>query len=341
MPVIIPPAAEFARIPSSRISVVVQGPIIRDPSDDRTPTSVCLQSIAKHLPEAEVILSTWEGSDLEGIGPYHKLVTSPDPGGIWNYVKRRHNNVNRMIRSTSGGIAAASREYCLKFRTDLHLLDDRICCIDASAPRNGAYALFGAPMTTTSYYVRDPAVIPMSFHPSDIVQFARTSDLAEFWDQPLVDASQLMRPDGPIMSVFGRYAGFTPIRLVPEQVVTLQWLEKRGVHVGLTDMFDTSFDAFRIWEQVMLANFRVIDAEQSGVAFYARLRRKKFFAAKANFNESRYALVGLHQSALALRLRWLSALFSKYARCFIYYRYYRKLWSTYRLYREWTRQHAA
>jgi hypothetical protein len=173
------------------------------------------------------------------------------------------------------------------------------------------------------------------------VQFGRTTDLAEFWDQPLVDPAQLMRPDGPIMSIFGRYAGFTPIRLVPEQVVTLQWLKKRGVQITLADMFDTSFDAFRVWEGVMLGNFRLIDARRSGVAFYARLRRKKFFASKANFNELRYARVGLRQSAWSLRLRWLSALFSKYVRCFIYYRYYRKLWNTYRLYREWNRKRIA
>jgi hypothetical protein len=339
-PVMIPPVAEFSRISSERISVVVQGPIVRDSPDDKPTTNMCLQSIARHLPQAEVVLSTWEGSDLEGIGPFDKLVTSVDPGGIWNYVKRRHNNVNRMIRSTSSGIAQASREYCLKFRTDLHLTSDAICRVDASEARDMPYTLFSVPVTTTSYYVRDPAVIPMAFHPSDIVQFGRTADLAEFWTQSLVDATQIMRPNGPIMSIFGRYAGFTPIRLVPEQVVTLQWLEKRGIHVGLTDMFDVSFEAFRIWEQVMLKNFRLIDAERSGVAFHARLRRKKFFAAAANFNESRFARVGLQQGALALRWRWLSAIFSKYVRCFIYYRYYRKLWNTHRLYREWNRQRA-
>jgi hypothetical protein len=337
-PIIIPSVREFRPISSERISVVIQGPVIRDRIDDRPTTDECLRSIREYLPDAEIILSTWEGADTSRLAGYDKLVTSGDPGGIWNYVKRRYSNVNRMIRSTSAGLRVASREYCLKFRTDLRLTSNMICRVDDTATQGGRYSLFSVPMTTTNYYVRDPSVIPMIFHPSDIVQFGLTRDLTEFWEQPLVDPNWLVRKKRPVMSVFGRYAGFTPMRFVPEQVVTLQWLAKRGVSVILKDIFDTSFDAYRIWEEVMLRNFRLIDADSSGVAFHSRLQRKKFFTDRANFNEVTFAKLGRERSTLQLWIRWASALFSKYVRCFFYVRYYRRLWKTYRLYRAWLRQ---
>ena len=49
----------------SDISVVVQGPIERTTEKNITGT-VC-ESIRKILPGAEIILSTWEGNDTQGI----------------------------------------------------------------------------------------------------------------------------------------------------------------------------------------------------------------------------------------------------------------------------------
>ncbi len=50
---------------SKDISVVVQGPIFGRPGDDyeKQITLHCLESIKKVLPESEIILSTWKGSE--------------------------------------------------------------------------------------------------------------------------------------------------------------------------------------------------------------------------------------------------------------------------------------
>jgi hypothetical protein len=226
----------------------------------------------------------------------------------------------------------------LKFRTDLHLTSDRICRIDMTAAANPANRLFSVPMTITSFYVRNPAVIPMLFHPSDIVQFAQTQDLIDFWYQPMVDPTWLVRQSGPVMSIFGRYAGYTPLRLVPEQVVTHQWLAKRGIKADQPDIFDVGRASFRVWTRILFENFRIIDANESGVHFYPRLQRKKFFTASANFNESSYRRAARQQANWQITLRWLSALFSKFVRCFFYRRYYARLIKTYRLYRAWRRE---
>ena len=81
----------MSKIKSKDISVVVQGAI----NSEVTPK--CLESIRKYLPEAEIILSTWEGSDVVGLD-YDKLVLNKDPG---TFIYKRsngaitENNMNR------------------------------------------------------------------------------------------------------------------------------------------------------------------------------------------------------------------------------------------------------
>lgn len=55
------------------ISVIVQGAI------NKNETIKCLQSIRHYLPGAEIILSTWEGSNITDLD-YDNLILSKDPG---------------------------------------------------------------------------------------------------------------------------------------------------------------------------------------------------------------------------------------------------------------------
>ena len=64
------------------ISVIVQGAI------NKNETIKCLQSIRQYLPGAEIILSTWEGSNITDLD-YDNLILSKDPGAaIRNLLKR-------------------------------------------------------------------------------------------------------------------------------------------------------------------------------------------------------------------------------------------------------------
>jgi hypothetical protein len=71
------------------ISVVVQGPIHKQDNL----TKRVLESVRTHLPNAELILSTWKGSDVDGLD-CDVLLLNDDPGAINGY------NVNRQIVST-------------------------------------------------------------------------------------------------------------------------------------------------------------------------------------------------------------------------------------------------
>ena len=96
------------------ISIVVQGAV------DKTETPKCLKSIRQYLPNAEIILSTWEGTDLSCIeGLYDKLVLSKDPGGVFYEKKKYYQNINRQIVSTKAGLELAERKFIMKLRSDL------------------------------------------------------------------------------------------------------------------------------------------------------------------------------------------------------------------------------
>ena len=90
------------------ISVVVQGAISGKSTDPEhyQITKKVLQSIRKYLPGAEIILSTWKGSDVKGLD-YDQLVESDDPGAVllgeYNGVKA-FNNLNRQIVSSKAGL---------------------------------------------------------------------------------------------------------------------------------------------------------------------------------------------------------------------------------------------
>jgi hypothetical protein len=89
-------------IDPAQISVIVQGAI------DPKLTLPCLRSIRAHLPGAEIILSTWEGSKTEGLD-CDLLVLNADPGGKkHDFVHDGVNNTNRQLVSIQGGLAKAS-----------------------------------------------------------------------------------------------------------------------------------------------------------------------------------------------------------------------------------------
>ena len=66
---------ETSVINSKDISVVVQGAV------DPILTTQCLTSIRKHLPQAEIILSTWEDEIVSGLS-YDKVILSQAPASV-------------------------------------------------------------------------------------------------------------------------------------------------------------------------------------------------------------------------------------------------------------------
>lgn len=167
-------------IKSKDISIVVQGPIYKDA------TQKCLKNLRSVLPDAEIILSTWEGADTENLD-YDKVIFNQDPGStplIKGDPTNRQNNMNRQILSTKTGIQNASNKYCLKYRSDLELKNNRFLSFFGKYPkRNPNWKILKERVLTN--YATHPYY--RAFHPTDITCFGLTCDVLNIWDIPLSD----------------------------------------------------------------------------------------------------------------------------------------------------------
>lgn len=222
-------------ISSKRISVVVQGPIHHQESL----TKRVLESVRQHLPDAELILSTWKGSDVSGL-EYDILIENDDPGAI------NGNNVNRQIVSTRSGLEKAAREYAIKMRTDTLLKGSQfIQAFDLFPERRKDFKVFERKIVIPTLYARNPRRSYL-FHPSDIFQFGLLSDLLRFWR---VD---LFRRETDIHSAF-----VSP----PEQFIWLSCLRDSGFSFDYNLKSLSAKLAFYS-EVSIFNNFIIVDIDQ-------------------------------------------------------------------------------
>jgi len=172
-------------IDNKDITVVVQGAV------DTKKTPICLHSIRKELPGAYIILSTWEGTDVEEL-EYDEVVFSENPGGFdtFNLPFSPKNNINRQIVSTYNGLLRVKTMYVMKLRTDFYLTGDGFKEYFNIYNRECTeYKIFEHKVICCELYSRNPRYIfsdmKRAYHPSDIFFFGHTRDLVRLFDVPL------------------------------------------------------------------------------------------------------------------------------------------------------------
>jgi hypothetical protein len=240
-------------VDNSDISIVVQGAV----STEYTPQ--CLKSLRAALPDAEIILSTWLGADTEGLD-YDVLMLSEDPGAeVMDKVIKTYNNVNRQLVSTQVGLTAAHRKYCLKFRTDMELLNaDFIRFFGKYDLEETPAQYFKNRIIVCNYYTRNPRILPVPFHPSDWIAFGLTKDLQNYYSIPLQDASEASWFE----SHHKRVACFKTSlsRYVPEQYICLNFIKKYK-QISCRNYYDASTENIVLTEQFFAENMVVLDYE--------------------------------------------------------------------------------
>lgn len=259
---------------SRDISVVVQGAIAGKPGDppEKRLTDRCLRSVRRYLPDAEIILSTWQGSDVAGLS-IDQLVLSADPGAVPLDVRRTPNNINRQIVSTCAGLQIVERPYAVKLRTDFELLGDRfLSYFGRFNARCDAGRIFRERVVASTIFSINPRrFAPMPFHPSDWFFFGLTEDLRNLWEIPLAAEpgnSRWCAEDGRSHIPFlgGRTARFTP-----EQTMWLGLLRKHG-EFPCDHMTDVSLSAIERTE-LTFANNLVLETPRKLGLKYLKGRR--------------------------------------------------------------------
>ncbi len=257
-------------INSKDISVIVQGKI------NSVETPQCLNSIRKYLPEAEIILSTWEEDDVSGLD-YDVLVKSPDPGTAVMPIKRKlfYNNLNRQLLSTQEGLKKANRKYALKLRSDLILTGDKFLeYFDKFPARTNNYNLFRHKVLADVFYTRFcirckklKNNIPVPFHVSDWWLFGLREDLITYF----ADTSLVKEPGftdyftlAENKNKISPYGGAT-FKFPPEQYFCYSCFARNYNDIHMNDAADISESLTEKSRECIINNFIILGYEQSGI----------------------------------------------------------------------------
>lgn len=250
------------------ISVIVQGAI------DQELTPKCLKSIRKHLPHAEIILSTWDGSDVSKLD-YNILVLNEDPGGIKHdyaiyNASRSMNNFNRQLVSTRNGITKARHKYILKLRTDLELTNtDFLNYWDLFNYRNTKYVISHHRILCSCLYSRENSCqsgtgYPTPFHPSDFWLFGETDDIENYF----LNCPLQTKDEGGNWTF--KYPTRVPYhtalwRFSPEQFFCYHWVKQYYPYIEFDDWSDWNQKNIELSNNILYNNFIFLGYEQSGI----------------------------------------------------------------------------
>ena len=274
-------------LPSRDISVVIQGPIFTQTHEwaPKGITYQVVQNIRKFLPEATIIVATWEGQPLDVLAglDIDKILTLPDPGTVSFYTKgyqtdNLNNNCNRLIYSTQQGLAVVQTPYVLKIRSDLLMFHPMLSCFfgqfdspdkldtkwQVLSQRILSFPMFSIKYEQGTNRHGKKVNQPRPFHVSDWAYFGNTGDVRRLFDCPLVPEPQTSRwfetrpkPENDIWAQrLWRYP--------PEQYITSNLAERRlGIHLehasqDTPEIIDAS-------ERFIANNFVILDQKLWGL----------------------------------------------------------------------------
>lgn len=280
------------KIESSEISVIIQGPVVHRSYQygEQSITQAAINSVRSLLPEAEIILSTWEGENVNSV-LVDILVETPDPGAQRAKTDSIPNNVNRQILSTVNGLKRASRRYCLKLRTDIVLNSSEFLnhFINDTEARS-EHSLFQHKIITNNLTSRNPTRYfqakpffnwKLLFHISDHVQFGFKSDLLLLWDIPTQTKNDADYFEGKIHPE--RFRLNETSRLAPEQYIAINCLKKK-FDIDFTDYADWSEEKEAQSESLLRSNFLFLEDSKFSIAFpkYHTKHETRFEAIRYN-----------------------------------------------------------
>jgi hypothetical protein len=254
---------------TNELSFVVQGAVEQGVSSltGKPITQSCLQSLRRHYPGAEVILSTWTGQLIDGLD-FDKLILNEDPGAC-NVLQPggsgiKLDNTNRQIVSSRSGLRAATRKYAAKVRSDMIFSGNEwMSHCDRYPARGSEWRIFRERVITCSMWARDPKC-PYSdqpLHPPDWIHIGLREDIQLLWDidlQPEPESSQWflnrkVKLPPPIGDDIRRFS--------PEQYLWRTLLKKFG-EVHFEERGDNSAENIWLTEVSFANNLIILDLPQ-------------------------------------------------------------------------------
>lgn len=248
-------------INSSELSFVVQGPIYQDITD-----KVC-ESIRKYFPECEIVLSTWEGSNTEGL-KYDKAVFSKDPGSTQRVENQKIlMNANRQYISSKNGIEVSNRRLIVKTRSDIvfknNNLLERLETLTTYNLKDQEYNFLKSRIIVTNVTSVNPhKTLQMPYHLCDWFYAGLAEDIKDLFDIPLYPEEEYAswyktyeKPINDSTDSLARYAA--------ESYIIIEFVKKYK-HINFKHSFDILNNNIEISERVIANNFIIYSNRQLG-----------------------------------------------------------------------------
>lgn len=249
-------------IDNSEITFVIQGAL------DQL-TQKCIESINQYYKGSKIILSTWEGSNVDDFN-VDEILLNKDPGNFMIHDNGVKNNVNRQIVSTLEGLKKVKTKYAVKIRSDCYLnkanlieLRDKYALIN----RKGKFALLKERVLICSMGCRDFRVSYIyPFHYSDFFFFGLTEDLLKIWDIPLAKQDEQEFFYSKNHYHFYKIAQLCDSKYVPEQHIIGSFVRK---YYYKPFFFTHSYDLrnAKLSDRILVNNFIIHDNFTIGFRF--------------------------------------------------------------------------
>ena len=254
-------------ITSSNISVIVQGPVYRPAGESsKFTTKLVISSIRKNFPNAEIILSTWHGSDINDLD-YDVVSLSIDPGSyIQNPSSDVYHNVNRQLISTMAGLKIATRKYALKTRSDVIFKNDRsLKYLTMFKKRSADYCITTSRVLVTNITTVNPRrFIQLPFHPCDWFYFGLKEDLINIFDIPLFPEPEFTYWFKTRKYPFNHPNSRSTTRYAPENYIWYSFC-KKYYKIEFEHLCDISNNNIKISEKTFANNLVILNPWQLGI----------------------------------------------------------------------------
>ena len=221
-------------------------------------TKIACKSARKCFPKATIILSTWEGSSVDGI-EFDSVIFSKDPGGFPYFAERKNselNNVNRQILSTKRALSLVKTNYTLKTRTDFCITKNSLCEVFERAnklERRKDYCISKARIITLTASDLNKRA-PRPFNISDFFFFGLTCDIFDLFDIPLEPIAEFTYFKGDTYSN----------RFFPEQYIITTYIKKHK-NIVFNDKNDFSDKVKSESEQYIANNLYLTPLKKAGL----------------------------------------------------------------------------
>jgi hypothetical protein len=238
------------------ITVVIQGPLYLDQGEKGTNVIACVDSVRRCLPNAKIIVSTWDHERL-----YHErleslvdcIVYAPCPEPIVSYGWQ--NNIIRQIVSTKNGMVHVETRFVLKLRANFVL--------------KAKTEFFADPGDRINFLalVADPVARFVLFSLPDYVQFGKTEMVRQLWDFDIPKEEYFL--DKVPTTIFDVYSFPYAYKFSPEQYLGMAWATNRhGAPPLIQHQFDVNYSDFIFWRDILANDFRFFDHVSSGFVLF-------------------------------------------------------------------------